>query len=500
MTIRHLTLLFACSLLACTKQTQPATDAYYTQGNANRMAAEWEPAVGVMVAWPLAVPYKLVVELANDSQLITLVANEQAGREARRWYARWGIDTTRVRFAVAPQGVDAWWVRDWGPYAVFGPDGTMKLGDPRYIYSTPATSPSCSDSLRFIYKDSRGRPVLTEAEDQATGAVGRSLGVPVLDLPFISTGGNVANDGQHTAFSTCILTNENRFNGTADDAFFSRNNTLLGLSRYNILSNYEPAGIQHIDCLLKLLDEERILVARPPVGHPLRAVYDRIVADELSQLKTAYGRPYELLRIDTAPFDGRDELDAYTNSLILNKTIYVPLFGIAQDTVALRQWSEAMPGYRVKGFTYRLSEEPNLPEETQKHYGTMGWRGGDALHCRTRALWDSAMLYMSAKRLPPRTTANQPLTVYATIIDYSRRGLVENSPKLRWRVRGEGAWREISLKKADDPTHFSATLPANATTGTIEYYLTATSVSGRTETLPRTAPVGYYTTSLKTTN
>jgi agmatine/peptidylarginine deiminase len=494
---RYVLLSLACGLLAFARQTQPIQvpdSPYYSQGSGSRMAAEWEPAVGVMVAWPLALPHKLVVELAHDSRLITLVDNVSAGREARRWYARWGIDTTRVRFVVAPQGVDAWWVRDWGPYGVFGPDGSMKLGDPRYIYSTPETGPACADSLRFLFKDSRGRPVRTETDDAATRIIGSALGIPVLDLPFISTGGNVANDGQHAAFSTCVLLNENRYDGTPDDGFFSRNSTLLGLSRYHMLSNYEPLGIQHIDCFMKLLDEERILVARPPTSHPLRAVYDRIVDEELRPLKTAYGRPYELLRLDTAPFnEDPNGLAAYTNSLILNKTIYVPLFGIAQDSVALRQWSEAMPGYRVKGFTYRLADEPYVDEGTRKNYGAMGWRGGDALHCRTRALWDSAMLYMTLKRLPATVKVREPLTVYATLIDYSRKGLVANSPKLRWRVRGEGAWREVPLTQADAPTHFTATLPAGKAVGTVEYYVTATSRSGRTETLPRTAPAGFYT-------
>lgn len=252
MITRYTTLLLSLTLLACTKQTKLAPDAFYTQGNTNRMAAEWEPAAGVMVAWPLAIPYKLVVELANDSQLITLIENEQAGREARRWYAQWGIDTTRVRFAVAPQSVDAWWVRDW------------------------------------------------------------------------------------------------------------------------------------------------------------------------------------------------------------------------------------------------VAEESYLDEETKKHYKTMGWRGGDALHCRTRALWDKDMLYMTAKRLPASVGKNEPLIVYTTIIDYSKKGLVANSPKLHWRVRGEAAWQETPLTEADTATHFMATIPAKAAAGTIEYYLTATSTSGRTETLPRTAPAGYY--------
>ena len=106
---------------------------FYSQDNTNRTAAEWEPAIGTMVAWPLAVPYKLVVELAKDNHLFTLVENDSTKADAQRWYTKWGIDPLRNTFIIAPQGIDAWWTRDWGPSAVFVPDGTMYLGDGKYI-------------------------------------------------------------------------------------------------------------------------------------------------------------------------------------------------------------------------------------------------------------------------------------------------------------------------------------------------------------------------------
>jgi agmatine deiminase len=72
---------------------------------------------------------------------------------------------------------------------------------------------------------------------------------------------------------------------------------LLGFKTYHILSNFELTGIQHIDCFMKLLDEERILVAEPPKDHILYPIYERIVEHELKNLKTIYGRPYQIQRI-----------------------------------------------------------------------------------------------------------------------------------------------------------------------------------------------------------
>jgi agmatine deiminase len=489
-----LSLLTGCSKPSIAQTTAEATH-FYTQGNSNRTAAEWEPAKGTMIVWPLCVPYKLVVELAKDNHLYTLVENDSTKQEAMQWYSKWGIDPANTTFIFAPQGIDAWWTRDWGPHAVFTADGTMTLGDGKYIYATPTSDLSCSDSLHFLYRDKDKNILKTEIDDNATVLVGKGLNTPVLDLPFITTGGNVMTDGLGTAFSSCILLNENRFYQVPEEKFFSLNEQLLGFKDYHILSNFEiEDGIQHIDCLMKLLDEERILVAEPPKDHELYPIYENIVQQELKKIKTAYGRPYDILRIKTGRYF-QERLAAYTNSIIVNKTIYVPLFQIKEDNEALETWRQAMPGYTVKGFEFALKIEPIVSTPLQAHYQTYGWNDGDALHCRTRAVWDEQMLFITVKRLPAKVTLKEPLTVYVTIIDYSKKGLEPEYPKLFWRVKGAQNWTAESFKTADNSTHFWATIPAKASDTTIEYYVSAASKSGKRETMPRTAPDGFYSVS-----
>ncbi|MFN8345097.1 MAG: agmatine deiminase family protein [Spirosomataceae bacterium] len=490
-------LVLLCLFWACTGQKtdhqSDDDDNYYTQANTNRTAAEWEPAKGTMIVWPLCVPYKLAIELAKDNHLYTLVANDSAKNEAATWYNRWGIAPETNTFVYAPQGVDAWWTRDWGPSAIFTPDGTMKLGDGKYIYSTPITKMGCDDSLRFLYTDPKNKIIKTETDDNATLPLGKGLGIKVMDLPYITTGGNVLTDGLGTAFSSCVLLNENRFYGIPQEKFFRLNKQLAGFSRYPILSNFEKMGIQHLDCFMKLLDEERILVAEPPKDHELYPVYENIVQHELKKLKSVYGRPYQIIRIKIGRYNQKD-LAAYTNSIIVNKTVYVPLFQIKEDSTALKTWQQALPGYTVKGFTFALKDEPIVSKAMKENYKTgYGWNSGDALHCRTRAIWDSKMLYISAKRLPLTVTSNEKLTLYATIIDYSKKGLESTSPKLHWRIQGEEHWNEKALNTTDNNTHFNAEIPTKINGKVIEYYISATSKSGRSETMPRTAPQGFYT-------
>ncbi|HLG41054.1 MAG TPA: agmatine deiminase family protein [Chitinophagaceae bacterium] len=469
---------------------------FYTQSNTNRVAAEWEPVTGTMIVWPLCIPYKLVIELAKDNHLFTLVENEDSKKEALRWYTKWGIDSSNNTFIYAPQGIDSWWVRDWGPSAVFTPDGKMKLADGKYIYSTPVTKIECDDSLRFLYTSGDNAIIKTETDDNATQYLGKGLNIELLDLPFINTGGNVLTDGLGTAFSTCILVNENQFFGVAKEKFLDLNKKLLGFDRYNIVSNFEKGGVQHIDCYMKLLDEERILVAEPPKDHGLFQIYENIVQNELKKLKSPYGRPYQILRIKTGQYKYH-QLAAYTNSLILNKTIYVPLFHIKEDSIALKRWHEVMPGYTIKGFGFEFSDQPLITPKMRKLYSDYGWNFSDALHCRTRAVWDSQMLFISTKRIDAEVDSKHSNIVYATIIDYSKKGLQKEQSKLFWRVSGEMDWNTISLNQIENTNHFLAEIPFNKSDKTIEYYVSAASQSGRKETQPRTAPKGTYQFMIK---
>ncbi len=323
------------------------------------MAAEWEPAMGTLIAWPLSIPHKLVIELAKDNKLYTLVNDRKAQQDAIKWFMKWGITPDQVRFIAAPQGIDVSWTRDWGPHAVFAPDGTMKLADGKYLYSTPITGLSCDDTLKHIFIDEQNKVIMTRTDDQIPGFIANALNLDIIHLPFAFTGGNVISDGQRSGFSTCALTNENRRYGVSDEKFLHDAHQLLGIESHHIISNFEMRGIQHIDCYMKLLDEERLLVMRTPIDHPDYEQYEGIIKHELSYLKNAYGRPYQILRLDTDRYY-KDELAAYSNSLILNKVIYVPLFGISQDSIALEQWRNAMPGYTVKGFEFNINSEAVL--------------------------------------------------------------------------------------------------------------------------------------------
>ncbi|MCP3917230.1 MAG: agmatine deiminase family protein [bacterium] len=447
-----------------------------------RVAAEWEPALGVLVRWPPYLPRDLFVELAHDSTLYVLVEDATVARAAEEQFDDWGIERGRVVFLEVPGSDDAGWTRDYGPHPVFDAEGGFALADARYDKTTPDSGLACDAPLLTPWNGGWGnrfKDYDIRHDDAAPPVIANALGVESKALPFVLTGGNFVSDGRGSALSTCILTNENRSNGLSDEQFFDLARDELGVERYSIVPNFEEKGIQHIDCLIKMLDGERLLVAQPPRDHALFARYERIADEHLATLRSSTGRPYQILRIATPRYTG-EHLAAYTNSLILNQTVYVPLFGIPEDEAALRTWRAALPGHEVKGFHFVLDDEPALAPRALRMYRGIGWRSFDALHCRTRAVWDPQMLYIAID--PP----DEQGVVAASIIAYSGEPLLADRLVLHWRHAGK-RWQEQPLERGPDG-RFRAKLTAPAADAAIEYYVVAADASGRMETEPRTAP------------
>ncbi len=130
-------------------------------------------------------------------------------------------------------------------------------------------------------------------------------------------------DGYGTAISTQQMLDEN-FPIANEDYFKQIMLDSAGISNYIILDNPEVHGIQHIDCYAKFLDERRILVKQVDTWNP---EYDccEALAETLGNEHNCWGDPYEIIRIYCGGYNG-NEVAAYTNSLILNKKVFVPLF------------------------------------------------------------------------------------------------------------------------------------------------------------------------------
>ncbi|MBK8460617.1 MAG: agmatine deiminase family protein [Micropruina sp.] len=146
-------------------------------------------------------------------------------------------------------------------------------------------------------------------------------------------------------------------------------NRFMGANTYHVLSDPTGTYIGHVDCWGKFLGDRKVLIADsqdPAISKAFAAISDTFTAEGFAVTRVMCPDVYLPQASPPAATTA-----AYTNSLILNDHVYVPVAGgihEAADQAALEAYRSALPGYTVVG----IPPKPDTP-----------WLGTDALHCRT---------------------------------------------------------------------------------------------------------------------
>jgi agmatine deiminase len=425
----------------------------------NRMVAEWEPMQGVLIRHPFGIPLPLIRALAEQDTVYILVQDVSAESQASYTLSSVNTNLGNCRFIIAP--TNSHWTRDWGPHSIFLDDITGAIADP--FFNGYPWVPGLRDERVY------------ELDNAVNGILAEYLDLPLLDFPGFLTGGNFMTDGYGLAFSTAQMLNENS-SLMSTDQFLTYTEQLLGIQYYNFTINPEIHGIQHIDCWAKLLNEETVLVKQLPLGHP---EYQRAetLAAQFAQSMNCFGRPYSVIRIFCDTYSGSNAA-AYTNSLILNKRVFVPLFGIAADQNALQTYADAMPGYEIIGF-----EGP--------------WYYYDALHCRTMGIADFEMLRIEHSPLGQQTPIpGNSLHLSARIRSYGNHAFLDSSPLLYYRVSPLAAWQSVIMSAVGEESSYEAEIVSLSDGDDLEYYFAVADESGRSQSLPITAPIQVFSSTI----
>ncbi|PID80068.1 hypothetical protein CSB20_08290 [bacterium DOLZORAL124_64_63] len=406
-----------------------------------RNCAEWEPTTGVMIRYPLGLPYDLLRDM-DDQVTLHVVVSSGYLSTAQSNLAASGVDMDKVQFLV--RNNDSIWTRDYGPWFIF--DGNGELGIVNHTYNRPYRP---NDNLIPLY-------------------FGQENGIPVYSHSMYHTGGNYMTDGAHISASTRLVydeaASENGMTQAEVDALMQQ---YYGIENYAVLDYIEFGGIHHIDTWAKFLDEETVLVKEVWPGHHTHDTLEQR-ATLLASLTASTGRPYQVHRVYCFNSSGGDPA-AYTNSLILNNHIYVPLFGNStHDANALEAYRAAAPGYEVSGYLYN------------------GFLSDDALHCRTKGIMDGGMLRVG--HIPLREETQGDATIEARFTAYS--GADITYAVVYYKHAG-GYWMTTDMNPAADGT-WQATIPAPEEATTCEYYIHVSDASGRSAGMPRSEPAASY--------
>ena len=400
--------------------------------------AEFQPMGGVMIAYPLGIPVELVRELSQITQVKVIVNNRSDSVQAKSYFNNNQVNMNNIQFWKITH--DSYWVRDYGPWFVVDGQDSVRVID--FVYNRPQ------------------RP----NDDAALEYVVNYMGVNRYEMPMVHTGGNYMVDGYGTAASTVLVLQENPYETTSSLETMAQN--YLGVDNYMFLPDPLGEYIAHIDCWGKFLDVDKVLIGQVPANDPRYSNYEE-VAQTFADAVSPWGNHYQVFRVYANP--NSYQATPYTNSLIVNDHVFVPVTGNSHDNEAIAAYQQAMPGYTI----VPIMQSDYTP-----------WLSTDALHCRTHELADPGMLYLKHYPILGIKNIDDGLNISVTIKPLSGANLVEDSLLVYYKIN-DGEWQNAPLNLLSDHEYGFDFSPLNLSDGDeIQYYIFAKDESGRREKHP----------------
>lgn len=388
-----------------------------------RSIAEFEPMEGVLIAYPLGIPVALVAEMSEDVTVTTIVNNQSQENQVRSTYSSNGVNMSNCNFIHVPH--DSYWTRDYGPWFIM--ESTSKISIVDFTYNRPRPNDNSIPSEMSSF-----------------------LNVDLYGMNLTHCGGNYMTGGLGIAASTDLVWDENSSQSHAQINQTMTN--FLGIQTYHVKE--DPLGdyIKHIDCWGKYLATDKIIIAKVPTSNSNYSKYEQTVTYFQGQT-SGYGNNYKVYRVDSP--NGQP----YTNSIIINNKVLVPITSSSGDSAAISAYQAAMPGYEVLGFTG-------------------SWDTTDAIHCRVKGIADRGMLYI--KHMPTLGSQNQQndFEITAQVVPFSGQALTSGYPKVFYRVDG-GAFTSVNMT-ATGGSNYTASIPGQSSGSAVAYYIEAKDQSGRT--------------------
>ena len=396
-----------------------------------RNVAEYDQMNGVLVRYPFGIPVELIREMAEDISVTTIVANSSQQQTVTTIYQNNNVNLDNCDFLFAQ--TDSYWVRDYGPWFVF--DGDNQPGIVNFPYNRP-------------------RPF----DNDIPIRVSEFLDIELFGMNLISTGGNYMCSGMGIAASTDLVWEENPT--LTHDEVADYVNDYLGNSIYHVNEDPLDEYIKHIDCWSKFLSPGKILVGQvPETDYRYQDFED--AANYFASQTSSYGKPYEVYRVFTP---GNYPYTPYTNSLILNNKVFVPLTGSQWDDEAIESYEIAMPGYEIIGVDYD------------------GWQNTDALHCRTKGMADLGMLYINHIPTTGVVAYLQDYEILADITACSGDDIYTDSVFVYYKIN-DGSYI-TSLMQLESGNTYTGLIENIEPGDTVSYYIYAADESGRNATSP----------------
>ena len=400
-----------------------------------RMPAEFEPVSMVKMCYPNNMPLSVYKTIAEDNKILLLCNPDYSGRSrinaAKNALSNAGVNMDNVTcIDMAIDDDYAYWVRDFSPFYVFN-NLDLSIVDFTYNRSYRTEQNSVPRKLATYF----------------------DMNYTKMDLTH--TGGNLMQDGRFTAFSDDLVIQEN---GDNEDKVRTQMKQYTGTDNYVITIDPQGDYIAHIDCWGKIVAPDKIIVAKLPESNSRYQYYEQ-VANELANTKCIYGYNYRVYRIEEP---GGSTVAPYTNSLIANNHVYMPLgTNSTYNQKALKVYEEALPGYEVIGV------------EGYNQSSSSAFLNTDALHCRTHEVPDQNMLFIDSREVLNGTVAYaEKYLVKTNIVSYAKSTINPEDVCIYYSIN-DGEYLKDYMSVYKDTTNYTYTFTNLNSGDDVKYYIEA---------------------------
>ncbi|HPA12267.1 MAG TPA: agmatine deiminase family protein [Bacteroidales bacterium] len=378
--------------------------------------AEFDQVESVLIRYQFGISYQLIAAMSQKCGVTTIVASSAEQNYVTNQYQNQGVNLENCTFIIAP--TNSYWTRDYGPWFIADKDDQMGIVD--FIYNRP-------------------RP----QDNMIPAKVAEVLGINLFAIDLKHCGGNYMTDGMGISASTNLVWNENQsFSHTQIDQIFL---DYFGIHTYHVVPDPNNTYIDHIDCWGKYLAPDKILIRAVPPSHQQYNAIEATAAYFAAQT-SSYGTPLQVIRVNTP------NNQPYSNSLILNDQVFVPIMNSSYDAQAIATYQEAMPGYEVLGFTG-------------------SWQSTDALHCRTIGITNLKKVHIQHIPLLGEQPLQPEYVLQATIKAFSGEPLQSDSVLIYYRMNGQN-WQTASMTNISEQL-WEGSIPAGTPGSQVDYYLFA---------------------------
>jgi agmatine deiminase len=322
------------------------------------MPAEWEPHEGTWLQWPQDKVYRgyelkleriwlnMVDALHNYENVHLIVSGERQRDHVAHQLKYHAIGLENVDFYIIP--TNDVWARDNGPIFVINDVGETAITD--WVFN--------GWGERFPY----------DLDDKVPSTIGAKLKLPVFKAPLVLEAGAVEVNGKGTFMATrTSVIDDYRNPGMSQEDIEMILSQYLGVTHFIWLTGagrgecdqWGDETDSHIDIVARFTDESTVLYN---CTHNLSDPRHRMLTksyEELKEATTEAGKTLTLVPLPLPEVHQTSKMTdwrvntfsdaAYSNYLIANNVVLVPVYGHANDERGLKIIAEHFPGREIIG-------------------------------------------------------------------------------------------------------------------------------------------------------